>query len=302
MAAIRIGTNPIAWSNDDMRELGGATPLEQCLAEAHEAGYSGIELGHKFPREAGSLKPILAKHQLALVSGWYSTNLRERSLEAEIAAMAPHQALLQAMGCKIAITAETSGAVHGDVNIPLSRRPHLQESEWQPFCDKMTALAVHLQKQGLSLAYHHHMGTVIETEAELDRFMKMTGDSVKLLLDTGHLTFAGGDPLKAAQRYAARIAHVHTKDVRSSVLTEAKAKDWSFLKAVVAGIFTVPGDGMVNYPSILAELKRTGYSGWLVVEAEQDPEKANPLTYAKLGYRNLQAFAKAAGFQVASHG
>jgi inosose dehydratase len=290
---IRLGTNPIAWSNDDMPELGGATPLETCLAEARRAGYEGIELGNKFPRDAGALRPILDRHGLALVSGWWSARLLERSVEDELRTIAAHADLLKAMGCNIVIVAETSRGVAGARGTPLSRRPRLSDAEWPDFCAKLTALAEGLQRRDLRLAYHHHMGTVVETEIEVDRLMEGTGDAVGLLLDTGHLAFAGADPSAVARRHRRRIVHVHCKDVRPAVLASAKAEDWSFLDSVLAGVFTVPGDGTVDFTSVLKELR--GYSGWLVVEAEQDPEKAHPLTYATMGASNLRRAAADAG-------
>ena len=294
---LRLGTNPIAWSNDDMPELGGATPLETCLAEARKAGYEGIELGNKFPRDAGVLRPILAGHGLALVSGWWSARLLEGSVEAELRSISAHAELLKAMGCDVVIVAETSRGIAGARGTPLSRRLRLEDAEWRGFGAKLTALAEALQRWQLRLAYHHHMGTVVETEGEVDRLMAATGEAVGLLLDTGHLAFAGADPVALARRHCRRIVHVHCKDVRSAVLARAKAEDWSFLDSVLAGVFTVPGDGSVDFPAVLMELR--GYGGWLVVEAEQDPEKAHPLTYAALGAKNLRKAAADAGLALA---
>jgi len=290
---IRIGTNPIGWSNDDLRELGDATPLETCLSEARQAGYAGIELGHKFPRHAETLRRLLLAHGLDLVSGWYSASLRTRSVAEEHAALRPHLGLLKAMGCAVLIFAETSAAVHGDRATSLSRRPIMDDAEWHAFAAHLTELADAVAAEGVALAYHHHMGTVVQTGADIDRLMATTGASVKLLLDTGHAMFAGADPVALARRHRTRIAHVHCKDVRPAVMQEALSQDWSFLDAVVAGVFTVPDDGNVDFPAVLRELP--DYSGWLVVEAEQDPVKAHPLTYAKMGYENLRRFAADAG-------
>ena len=290
---VRLGTNPIGWSNDDMRELGAETSLDTCLAEARLAGFDGIELGHKFPRDAAVLSPILERHGLALVSGWYSASLLQRDPADELRAMRPHMTLLRALGCTVLILAETSNAIHGDRALPLSRRPVLSDTGWIEFANRLTDLADEAASGDMSLAYHHHMGTIVQTEAEIDRLMQTTGSNLKLLLDTGHAVFAGADPIALARRHRDRIAHVHCKDVRKTVMGNARRGDLSFLDAVVAGVFTVPGDGMVNFPAVLAELP--GYSGWLVVEAEQDPAKAQPLTYAQLGHANLAGFAKHAG-------
>jgi inosose dehydratase len=293
--AVRIGVNPIGWTNDDLLELGDETPLEVCLAEARAAGYAGIELGRKFPRRAAELRPILARHGLALVSGWYGAQLRRRSAKEELAAAEDHLALLAEMGSPVLVFAETSDSVQGSRDIPLSRRPRLAADEWRRFGEAVTEVAEHTRARGLRLAYHHHMGTVVETAEEIDRLMAVTGEAVGLLLDTGHLTYAGADVARVARRHARRIAHVHCKDVRPAVLAEARRRDRSFLDAVVAGVFTVPGDGGVDYPALLPVLKSAGYAGWLVVEAEQDPAVAHPLTYARMGFDYLTRANAAAG-------
>ncbi len=292
---IRIGVNPIGWTNDDLEELGGETPLEVCLAEARQAGYEGIELGRKFPRRAAELRPILARHGLALVSGWYGAELRRRSPKAELAGVEDHLTLLAEMGCPVMVFAEVSDSVQGTRGAPLSRRPRLADGEWARFGAAVTEVAERLRARGVRMAFHHHMGTVVETEAEIDRLMAVTGEAVGLLLDTGHLTYAGGDVAAVARRHGRRIVHVHCKDVRAPVLAEARRRDQSFLDAVVAGVFTVPGDGCVDYPALLTTLRDAGYAGWLVVEAEQDPAVAHPLTYAKIGCEYLRRAVAATG-------
>ena len=290
---VRIGANPIGWSNDDMRELGRATPLEVCLAEAKEAGFAGMELGHKFPREPEALAAMLAPFGLALVSGWYSAELLRRDAGAEMKNLRPHLDLLKALGCKVLVFAETSNAIHGDGTKPLAERPVLPASDWAQFGERMTEVADRTLAEGIRLVYHHHMGTVVESEQDINTLMAATGPSVHLLLDTGHATFAGADPAALARRYRARISHVHAKDVRADVMARARRERLSFLDAVIAGVFTVPGDGCVDYPAVFRELP--GYAGWVVVEAEQDPAQAHPLTYAKLGYRNLRGYLAGAG-------
>jgi inosose dehydratase len=293
--AIRLGINPIGWTNDDLEELGDDIPLQTCLSEARAAGYEGVELGRKFPRRAAELRPILAGHGLALVSGWYGAELRRRPPKAELAAVDSHLALLAELGCPVMVFAEVSDSVQGRRDVPLSRRPRLAEAEWPRFGEALTEVAEALRGRGVRLAYHHHVGTVIETEGEIDRLMAVTGEAVGLLLDTGHLTYAGGDPARVARRHAGRIVHVHCKDVRPAVLDEVRRRDRSFLDAVLAGVFTVPGDGAVDYPAVLRALAGAGYAGWLVVEAEQDPAVAHPLTYARMGHAYLSRTAADAG-------
>lgn len=293
--SVRIGINPLTWTNDDLPQLGGDTPVEVCLSEARAAGYSGIEMGHKFPRNAVRLRPLLERHGLDLISGWYSAALLERSVEAEIEAVGGHLDLLAAMGCEVMVFAEVTGCVHGDRRAPLSKRPRLSDQQWSTFGTNLTRLAEHLQSRGLRLAYHHHMGTVIETEAEIDQLMLHTGEAVGLLLDTGHLAFADGDPVSVIARHGPRIVHVHCKDVRTEVLADARQRDRSFLDAVLDGVFTVPGDGSIDFTAVAAALEQARYHGWLVVEAEQDPEVAHPLTYARMGFEHLSRVADQAG-------
>ncbi len=295
---IQIGTNPIAWSNDDLTALGGDTPLETCLAEARQAGFTGIERGHKFPGNPAELRRVLAKHDLRFISGWYSGRLLKRDADDEIAAMAGHLDLLAKNDAPVLIYAETTGCIHGDRAIPLSRRPRMAAADWPQFRARLNEVARHCADHGIRLVVHHHMGTVIESGEDIARLMEGTDEHVGLLLDSGHATFAEADPAALARDYAARIHHVHCKDIRRAVFDEAKQRDWSFLDSVIAGVFTVPGDGFIDFPAIFATLRVAGYAGWVVVEAEQDPAKANPLHYAKLGHRNLASMLRQAGFQL----
>lgn len=295
---VKIGINPLTWTNDDLPSLGANTPLEQCLREGREAGYSGFELGNKFPRKSEELNAVLQKHDLSLISGWFSGKLLSHSVEDELSAIEDHLQLLKKGGATVMVYCEVTGCIHGEKNIPVSHRPTLQQSEWQAFGEKLSLVADYCLSQGVQLAYHHHMGTVVETAQDVDLLMHHTKPSLGLLLDTGHLTFSGANPLEVATKHANRIIHVHAKDIRGHILKEAKNRDLSFLDAVLNGVFTVPGDGDVDYLPIFKLLKAQGYSGWIVVEAEQDPAIAHPLTYAKLGFKNLQHFAASAGLTI----
>lgn len=284
---VRIGINPLTWSNDDLPALGSDIDLEICLREAAAAGYEGMELGHKFPRRAEVLGPLLESHGLALVSGWYSLRLLERTPQGEFAAMQPHLELLLALGADVMVCAEVTRCVHGDSAVRLSHRPRLAPADFDRFTDSLSELALLMRERGMNLAYHHHMGTIVQSEQEVDALMARCEPPVQLLLDTGHLLFDGGDPVRAAAKHAARIAHLHCKDIRPDVLDRCRNADTSFLEAVLQGVFTVPGDGCIDFGAVLAPLEAQGYSGWVVVEAEQDPAVADPVTYAELGYRTL---------------
>jgi inosose dehydratase len=285
--SIRLGANPIIWSNDDLRELGGDTPLETCLAQARQIGFEGMELGHKFPRDPAMLAEILGHFGLACISGWYSAQLLHRNARAELEQLRAHLDLLKALRSPVLVFAEVSGAVHGDLRRALAERPRLQGGEWRELGRRLTEVAAATAAEGVRLAYHHHMGTVVQSEADIDALMESSGPQVGLLLDTGHAAFAGADPAALARRYAARIAHVHAKDIRAAVSERAGKNNWSFLTAVMEGVFTVPGDGSLDFGRVFAELP--DYRGWVVLEAEQDPQVANPLTYAALGYRHLRS-------------
>ena len=295
---MRIGTNPIAWSNDDMPELGGDTPLETCLSQAREAGFTGIEKGNKFPTDPAALQEVLGRHGLTFVSGWYGAALRARSAEQEFAAMRPHFELLQACGCAVMVFAETHGTVQGRRDTPVADRPVMAEDEWPRYMERLASLADRMAAEGIRMAFHHHMGTVLQRGPEIDRLLAGTPDTVGLLFDTGHLAFAGADPAAVAAKWARRINHVHAKDVRPAVLERVRAERMSFLDAVVAGVYTVPGDGCLDFTAALRPLATAGYDGWLIVEAEQDPAKAPPLTYARNGYRHLRQAAAEAGLTV----
>ncbi len=294
---ILYGTNPIAWSNDDDRRLGADIPLERCLSDAAQIGFDGIEKGHKMPSEAGALAAALRPHGLRFVSGWWSLALLTRSVADEIAAMTPHLDLLSAMGCNVVIVCETSNAIHGDDARPLAERPVLDDARWPAFGAAVEAIAAHCASRGLTLVYHHHMGTIVQTDAEIDRLMALTGPHTHLLLDTGHCTFAGGDPASLARRHMARVRHIHAKNVRPAVAAQVSAERLSFLEGVRRGVFTVPGDpeGGVDFMPVLAEAARHGYAGWVVIEAEQDPEVRDPVRYQSMGLDALRRMARDAG-------
>ena len=257
---IRIGANPICWSNDDMIEIGGNISLEQCLSEAREIGLEGMEKGNKFPTTAPELKAKLAEYGLVFISGWYSTFLLERDADAEFAAAQADLKLRKDAGAEVLdrLRMHAHGAT-ATKSAPLSTRPVLNDAEWSVFLPRMTRFAELVKEFGLQLVYHHHMGTVVQTPAEVDRFMAGAGAAVKLLLDTGHITWAGGDAVRVAKTYADRIGHIHAKDVRPAMAAKALAEDWSFLDSVLAGVYTVPGDGSIDFVGVFKAVPN--YSG-----------------------------------------
>jgi inosose dehydratase len=295
---IRLGIAPIGWSNDDLPELGGDITLEQCLREARQAGFAGVEKGGKFPMDAKVLGRLLEEHGLELVTGWFAGELRRGSVEREKRRIAQQLALYQALDVPVMLYAETTGTVQAGMDVPVADRPRMPEEEFKSFGDKLTELAEWLQAEACPMTFHHHMGTVVETEREIDLLMARTGDAVGLLFDTGHLHFAGGDVIGTARRHGRRINHVHCKDIRADVLARLKAENWSFLKGVVEGVFTVPGDGTIDFRAFAKVLAEIGYSGWVVVEAEQDPKKANPLEMARIGHEALTDAFGQAGFTI----
>ena len=295
MSTVQIGINPLTWSNDDMSSLGGDTPLEVCLQESRDAGYAGVELGNKFPRDPAVLGPILRKYDRQLISGWYSSRLLERGAEEEIAALQPHLTLLKKLGAKVMVYCEVTSCIHGDIKTPISRRPTMSEDQWRLFLPRLTQVADYLDSQGVALAYHHHMGTVIQSEEDVNRMMAGSGEHVGLLLDTGHMVYGGGDPMNLMDTWGTRINHVHCKDLREAVYRDCLNRDLSFLNAVLAGAFTVPGDGHIDFLKVTEKLKRIGYRGWLVVEADQDPCVAHPMTYALKGFKHLSYCVEQSG-------
>ncbi|EHS49334.1 Xylose isomerase domain-containing protein TIM barrel [Rhizobium sp. PDO1-076] len=294
---ILFGTNPIAWTNDDDRSLGAHISLDQCLDETAKIGFDGIEKGHKFPQDPAGLKAVLEPRGLRYVSGWHSLNLLTHSIEDEKAAMQPALDLLKAMGSKVIIVCETSNAIHGADDTAVNDRPMLADADWAAFGAGVEALAEYAAAQGITLVYHHHMGTIVESPEEIDKLMAHTGPHAKLLLDTGHCLFGGGNPEELAKKYMGRVGHIHAKNVRPVIAKQVRDENLSFLEGVRRGVFTVPGDseGGVNFPPVLKLAAENGYQGWIVIEAEQDPDVRNPFEYQSLGLKSLKAMAKDAG-------
>lgn len=275
----RVAVSPLSWTNDVLQDLGDDTSVEKCLAEARQAGFAGVELGRKFPRDAKALAPLLATQDLQLASGWYSGFLAERDVATEMAQVADHATLLRAMGTRAMVYGECGRMVADTpLDAPMSQRLRLQADEFGAYAERLTDFATRLQGEyGLQLAYHHHLMMVAETLDEIGALFERTGPAVGLLLDTGHAAAGGFDYRVLLQRFGQRIVHIHLKDVRPEVLQQVRSGDASFNHAVRSGMFTVPGDGCIDFAPLADFVHSSGYAGWLVVEAEQDPLKAPPL-------------------------
>ncbi|MCZ8079380.1 MAG: myo-inosose-2 dehydratase [Rhodobacteraceae bacterium] len=295
---ILFGTNPIAWANDDDRSIGADIPTARILDEAgSQIGFDGIENGHRWPDDPEELRAMLGSYGLKFISGWYSTELLIRSVEDEIAAVQPHLAKLKHNGCKVCIVCETSNAIHGDAAKAVNDRPKLSASEMNAFGAKLETFAAYLAGQGVTLVYHHHMGTIVESPEEIDALMAATGPHTHLLFDAGHCAFGGGDPVAVLTKHIARVRHFHAKNIRPAVVDKVRKEGWSFLKGVVEGAFTVPGDqeGGIDFAPLLNILGKAGYDGWIVIEAEQNPQVRNPLLYQTLGLATLKRLSREAG-------
>jgi len=279
ITALKLGVSPLSWTNDVLEDLGGDISLTRCLQEAAQAGYSGIELGRKFPRDAAELSPLLTGAGLALASGWYSGLLAERTTEEELREVRTHAQLLHKMGASVMVYGEC-GAMPGDnpLDEPLSRSPALNSVDIPAYAGRVSAFARALFKEyGLKLAFHQHLMMLVEHQDELSTFLEQTDSSVGLVLDTGHALVGGIDIPWLLKKHGHRICHIHLKDVRQPVLEQVRAQDLSFNDAVRSGLFTVPGDGVIDFTAIIDFIRHSGYSGWLIVEAEQDPQLAPPL-------------------------
>lgn len=276
---VRLAVSPLSWANDVLEDLGADIPLETCLTEAAAAGYAGTELGRKFPRDPAVLGPLLDHHHLALASGWWSGELAERDVDAEMAAVAPHAALLRALGCTTMVYGEVAMMTPGaPLDAPMSRRRRMPAADVAGYAARLTEFGRRLAGDyGLVPAYHHHLMMVAETFDEISSLVDASGPELGLLLDTGHAVAAGFDYTRLIDRFGDRIVHIHLKDVRPDRLAAVHAGDDSFNGAVRGGLFTVPGDGSVDFAPLARFVASSGYKGWLVVEAEQDPAVAPPL-------------------------
>lgn len=296
--SVRVGISPIAWQNDDLPDITSEFTMEQALKEAREIGYTGVERGQRMPQDTESLRVYLDRYQLALCGGWCSGNLLVNDIETEKAAIKQQVEQFIALGAPCIVYAECSNTVQGQLGTPVNNRPRLSSDEIKSYGRKLSEIAKWTTDLGMPLAYHHHMGSIIEAEAEVDALMEGSSDQVTLCFDSGHLLFGGGDVMATLNRWANRVHHVHFKDIRPDIVADVRENDRSFLDAVIAGAFTVPGDGCIDFQAIANVLKGMNYEGWIVVEAEQDPAKAPPFEYSKMGYEHILDVCGHAGLPV----
>ncbi len=297
--SVKIGISPIAWQNDDLPHLTANYTMEQALKEAREIGYIGIERGRRMPQDTEGLRRYLETYDIALCGGWFSGKLLLNDLKTERAAVNAQVQQFVALKSPCLVYAECSNTVQGDRFVPVRNRPKLARDDVFAYGRKLSELAKWMADQGMKLAYHHHMGSFIEDEEDIDWLMESSSPEVTLCFDTGHLLFGGADVMGVLRRWSDRVHHVHFKDIRSDVVREVREKNRSFLDAVIAGAFTVPGDGCIDFQPVANHLKTVAYEGWIVVEAEQDPAKAPPYEYSKLGYDEIRRVCTDAGLEIA---
>lgn len=282
---VDLGIAPIGWTNDDMPDLGKEISFEQCIGEMAEAGYARTEVGNKYPKDPAVLKKALADKGLRIVNQWFSSFLTTKPYAEVEKEFVKQCDFLAAVGADCIGASEQGHSIQGEMETPIFEKKYvMDDGEWKLLTTGLDKLGVIARDKGLKLVFHHHMGTVVQTLAETDRLMAETNpDTVHLLFDSGHFAYCGEDPVAALKKHFARVRHVHLKDIRPAMVKEVKDKSLSFLKGVRMGAFTVPGDGAVDFPSIFRILSDGGYSGCMLIEAEQDPAVANPLEYAKKG-------------------
>ncbi len=278
---VKLGIAPIAWTNDDMPDLGAENTFEQCVSEMALAGFTGCEVGNKYPRDTKVLKKALELRGMQICNAWFSAFLTTKPYEEVEKDFIEHITFLKEMGAKVVGISEQGHSIQGTDKPIFEAKYVMNDEEWDRLCTGINKLGKVAKDMGIKLCFHHHMGTVVQTEAEIDRLMANTDPELfGLLFDCGHLAYCGEDYMSVLNKYADRIRHVHLKDIRPEKVEQVKREHLSFLQGVRLGTFTVPGDGAIDFKPIFDVLEKTGYEGYVLVEAEQDPAIANPLEYA----------------------
>ena len=296
--SVKIGISPIAWQNDDMPDMTAGYTMEQALRESRDIGYTGVERGQRMPHDTNGLRAYLDANDIALCGGWCSGNTLVNDFATETAAIRQQVDQFVALNAPCIVYAECSNTVQGNMAVPVNSRPKLTRAEVLAYAAKLSDVAKWSADRGMPMAYHHHMGSIIESQDDVNWLMEGSTPDLHLCFDTGHLLFGGGDVLATLNRWGDRVHHVHFKDIRPAVVADVRANNRSFLDAVIAGAFTVPGDGCIDFQAMANALKAMDYAGWIVVEAEQDPAKANPYTYSKMGYDHIVSVCAKAGLVI----
>ena len=297
--SIKIGISPIAWQNDDLPDLTANYTMEQALEESREIGYTGVERGQRMPKDTDGLKAYLDKYDIALCGGWCSGATLVNDFDAEVAQISAQVEQFKALNAPCIVYAECSNTIQGDQGTPVNDRPTLSRDEIKAYAEQLSEVAKWSTDQGMPVAYHHHMGSIIESEDDVNWLMEYSDPAaLRLTFDTGHLLFGGGDVMATLDRWGDRVHHVHFKDIRPDIVKDVRDNRRSFLDAVIAGAFTVPGDGCIDFHAVGKALKGMDYSGWIVVEAEQDPAKAPPKEYSQKGYDHILEVLEASDLEV----
>ena len=296
--SVKIGISPIAWQNDDLPALTADYTMEQALEEAREIGYTGVERGQRMPQDTEGLRHYLERADIALCGGWCSGASLINDFNAERDAVREQVEQFVALDAPCIVYAECSNTIQGDIGTPVNNRPRLERDDMRAYGAKITELAKWMADQGMPMAYHHHMGSIVESEDDINWLMDGSGEALHLCFDAGHLLFGGGDVAATLDRWSGRVKHVHFKDIRPEIVADVRANNRSFLDAVIAGAFTVPGDGCIDFQGVAHQLRAMDYAGWIVVEAEQDPKKAPPYDYSKMGYEHILKVCAEAGLTV----
>ncbi|MEW4024683.1 myo-inosose-2 dehydratase [Bacillus siamensis] len=283
------GIAPIGWRNDDMPEIGAGNTLQHLLSDIVVAGFQGTEAGGFFP-EPSVLNKELALRNLRIAGKWFSSFSIQDGIEKTAESFTEHCDYLQKVGADVAIVSEQTYSVQGlDIDV-FKKKPHFTDEEWVTLCNGLNRLGKIAEEYGLNLAFHHHLGTGVQTAEEVDRLMEGTDPRyVHLLYDTGHAYISDGDCMTILNKHMDRIRHVHFKDARIDIMERCRQEGKSFRQSFLQGIFTVPGDGCIDFTEVYRTLIRHDYSGWIVIEAEQDPAIANPLEYALIARKYIDS-------------
>lgn len=287
---VKLGICPIGWSNDDMWDLGDENTFQQCISEMRLAGFTGCEIGHKYPSDVKELKEALDLRGMTVASKWFSSFLGTKPFEETFEEFKKEIEYLCYAGATAINISEQSYSIQGNQDLSIfENKARFTDAEFAQMCDGLNKLAEYAKSNGIRACFHHHMGTCVQTLEETERMLNNTSDDLLLCYDTGHWTFSEVDPMAILNEFPNRIGHVHLKNMRRAICDQAIKESWSFLKSVRNGAFTVPGDpeGCVDFEPVLRKLDEIGYEGWIMVEAEQDPAKANPFKYAKMAYEYI---------------